>query len=204
MSRERLRMVGAVVLAAGALLLAAPVTAQSGSPSASPPSMDPSMDPSLGPSGSASPIPGPSVALDDATRRLLGYVPEGMRAACHPSVSPMTDGPAVECVDGGATVSHTLFEDVASRDATFTMAQSAIDAVASADSCAAGPYSGPYALGPNGAGDILCLSDGTQVVFLWARDGVPVLSFAVTDTLDQAGMFEWWLSAGPNPGSETD
>ena len=200
MSRDRPRMIRAVVLAAGALLLAAPVMAQSGSPSASPSSVAPSS----GPSGSASPVPGTSVAIDEATRLLLGYVPEGMRAACHASVSPMTDGPAVECVDGGATVSHTLFEDVASRDATFTMAQSAIDAVAGAESCAAGSYSGPYALGPNGAGSIMCLSDGTQVVFLWARDGVPVLSFAVTDTLDQASMFAWWLRAGPNPGPETD
>ncbi len=43
-----------------------------------------------------------------------------------------------------------------------------------------------------------CVStDGSRVVFLWTRDDLPILTLAVSSTLDHAAMFDWWLTAGP-------
>jgi hypothetical protein len=135
-----------------------------------------------------------------AVAELLAHIPEFIAPACHSDVSPFGSGTALTCttVDPVA-VSYTLMDDMSEVQAAFAEAQASIGVEPIEASCAGGPFVGRYDVAGLGTGQILCATTGTEQVYIWYRDDLPILAFAVSDTFDFPALHAWWLGAGPNP-----
>jgi hypothetical protein len=156
------------------------------------------------PSGSAAPptpaaTPSP-MASETEVAELLAHVPEFIAPSCHSDDSPFGTGTALTCqtVDP-VVVSYTLMSSVAEVDQAFSEAQASIGVTPEALTCEEGPFVGRYDVAGLGSGQILCATTRTEQVFVWSRDDLPILGFAVSDTFDFPQLYAWWLGAGPNP-----
>ena len=149
------------------------------------------------------PTPRATIAPDASetpVAQLLARVPEFIAPACHSDESPFGLGTAVTCdtIDPVA-VSYTLMADMVEVDAAFAGAQANMGVTPIAASCEEGPFVGRYEVAGLGSGQILCTTTGTEQVFVWSRDDLPILAFAVSDTFDFPQLHAWWLGAGPTP-----
>jgi hypothetical protein len=145
--------------------------------------------------------PAPSTGADDAlTAELLGHIPELIVETCFPDDSPAGVGTAVTCSPTDPVlVSYTLLDDEDQAAALFVDALMSMAVPPDGTSCEIGPYVGTYDVEGLGSGRILCNTNGSQQMYLWTRDGLPILTFAVSDTFDFPQLHAWWLGAGPNP-----
>jgi hypothetical protein len=143
--------------------------------------------------------PSPPASLDAETA-LLEHIPELIQPTCHADTPPFGVGVAVTCdtIDP-VVVSYTLLDEMGEVDAAYAEAEANMGAVTGAASCEEGPFAGRYDVAGLGSGRILCNTTGTEQLFLWNRDDLPILAFAVSDTFDFPQLYAWWLGAGPNP-----
>jgi hypothetical protein len=139
-------------------------------------------------------------ASDTAVATLLAHLPAFIAPTCRSDDSPFGIGIALTCTTiDPVAVSYTLLDDMVELDAVFAQAQAEMGVTPIAASCEDGPFVGRYDIAGLGTGRILCTTTGTEQVYLWNRDDLPILAFAVSDTYDFPQFHAWWLGAGPNP-----
>jgi hypothetical protein len=150
--------------------------------------------------GPPSTVPGTPPASVAPEAEVLLHVPALIVETCRQDDPPFGVGTAVTCdtIDP-VVVSYTLLDSVGQANQLWVDASSTMEVPPGGTSCEDGPYSGPYEVEGIGSGRILCTSTGSEQVYLWTRDDLPILSFAVSDTFGFEQMYGWWLGAGPYP-----
>jgi hypothetical protein len=154
----------------------------------------------------ASPTPSPAVPLptgEALAALLLEHVPPELGPSCVPDAQRLWPGElaTLACTDdaSGVTVTYSGFEGPDSLQAAFEAALSTIDLGEVADSCDQGPWLGAYEVEGEAVGGLACWAEQGGQAIMWSDGRLAILGVAVSSTLDPAGLYLWWLGAGPVP-----
>lgn len=134
---------------------------------------------------------------------LLEHVPPEFGQSCVPDAQRLWPGElaTLACTDdaSGVTVTYSGFADSDSLQAAFESALATIDLGEVADSCDQGPWLGAYQVEGEEVGGVACWAEQGGQAIMWSDGRLAILAVAVSSTLDPAGLYLWWLGAGPIP-----
>lgn len=134
---------------------------------------------------------------------LLDHVPPAIGPTCVPDTQRLWPGElaTLACTDqaSGVTVTYSGFDGSAAAEAAFDASLEAIDLGPEAGSCDQGAYVGTYDVEDEGVGRVACWAEQGGQAIMWSDDRLAILAVAVSPTLDAAGLYLWWLDAGPVP-----
>lgn len=158
------------------------------------------------PPASPTPAAPPSVPLptgEALAALLLEHVPPGIGPGCVPDQQRLWSGElaTLVCADdvGGVTVTYSGFESADALEAAFDASLETIDLSDTAASCDLGPYLGVYTVEDEQVGRVACWAEQGGQAIMWSDERLAILSVAASPTLDAAGLYLWWLGAGPVP-----
>ena len=60
-----------------------------------------------------------------------------------------------------------------------------------------GTFFGPYTVEGEEVGRVACWAEQGGQAIMWSDDRLAILSVAASPALDAAGLYLWWLDAGP-------
>lgn len=156
------------------------------------------------PPASPSPTPAPSEPLptgEALAALLLEHVPPDIGPGCVPDEQRLWDGElaTLVCADEatGVTVTYSGFASVDALEAAFDASLEGIDLSDVAPSCDLGPYLGDYQVEDEQVGRVACWPEQGGQAIMWSDDRLAILAVAASPTLDPAGLYLWWLEAGP-------
>ena len=92
---------------------------------------------------------------------------------------------------------YTQYDSPDNMTAAFQDATADLDLGDGSGSCETNPYIGIYTVDGAEAGTVACWLDESITNILWTDDVTNILSFGSSDTLNLAGLYAWWLGAGP-------
>lgn len=158
------------------------------------------------PDARPSPTPAPTAPLptgEALAALLLEHVPPHIAPACVPDGQRLWPGElaTLACTDevSGVTVTYSGFEGGDALQAAFEAALATIDMGGLADSCDQGPWLGGYQVEGEEVGGVACWEEQGGQAIMWSDGRLAILAVAVSPTLDPAGLYLWWLEAGPVP-----
>jgi Peptidase family C25 len=148
-----------------------------------------------------------------AEQTLLSHVPTEISGTCT-SVEPGQNAwvAQVACKPGGdvAEADYLLFSDNDTMDSTFQGHVSQFPEATGTD-CSTGPGYGTYTIDSEEAGQLLCATDSSGVVFFeWTDERFGIVTVATSASGSYQSLFDWWAndagpvesSGGPLPSSE--
>jgi hypothetical protein len=134
---------------------------------------------------------------------LLEHVPEAIAPGCVPDPQRLWPGElaTIVCTDdaGGVTVTYSGFQSADAVEAAIDASLEGIDVSALAPSCDQGTFVGPYEVEGEEVGRVVCWTEQGGQAIMWSDDRLAILAVAASPTLDPAGLYLWWLGAGPIP-----
>jgi hypothetical protein len=149
---------------------------------------------------SSSPVSRPDLS-PAASGSVLSHVPVTYRDACQPAESDPTNGllDTVSCSPAGEaeTAVYFLYDSVETLEAAFEGLLAARGAITDGTDCSIGPALVDYTIGGQTAGKLACFVQDDVAAALWTDRRLRVLAFGVKSEQDFAGLYEWWLEAGP-------
>ncbi len=150
----------------------------------------------------ASPVPVASATPEAVVAGdVLSHVPVAFRDACQPSNSDPANGllDSVVCVPAGEAGSavYFLYDSPEVLDAAFEGLLAARGAVTDGTDCSVGPALLDYDIGGQTAGRLACFLQDDRAAVLWTHRGLRVMAFGIKSGGDFAGLFDWWMEAGP-------
>lgn len=158
------------------------------------------------PIASPTPVPAPTAALptgEALAALLLDHVPPAFGSSCVPDTQRLWPGElaTLACTDqaSGVTVTYSGFDTTGSLEAAFDASLATIDLGQVADSCDLGTWIGPYRVEDEQVGRVACWAEQGGQAVMWSDDRLAILAVAVSPSLDPAGLYLWWLDAGPVP-----
>ena len=101
--------------------------------------------------------------------------------------------------DADVQVTYSGFDTADHMGAAYQSSLDTIDLSDVAASCDLGTWTGSYQLEGETVGQLTCWSEPNGRAIMWSDDRLSMLSVAVSRTLDPAGLYLWWLGAGPEP-----
>lgn len=132
---------------------------------------------------------------------LLEHVPPAIAQGCVPDPQRLWPGElaTLVCTDDttGVTVTYSGFESADAVEAAIDAELEGIDESALALSCDLGTYVGPYEVEGEEVGRLVCWAEQGGQAIMWSDDRLAILAVAASPTLDAAGLYLWWLDAGP-------
>jgi hypothetical protein len=132
---------------------------------------------------------------------LLEHVPPAIAEGCIPDEQRLWPGElmTLACTDpsGGVTVTYSGFESAEAVEAAIDASLADIDVSVVAPACDLGTYVGPYQVEGEEVGRVVCWPEQGGQAIMWSDDRLAMLAVAVSPTLDAAGLYLWWLEAGP-------
>lgn len=137
---------------------------------------------------------------DPAANALLAHVPEALRGLCQRSTrSDMSADVAVDCATAaGPVATYLQYRDPTAMTADYD-ALVAAHPDAAGSSCEGQPSEGPYTVGGQAAGRLLCFLEDGAANFYWTDDRVSIMGHARAADASFADLYAWWLTAGPLP-----
>lgn len=158
------------------------------------------------PPATASPAPVTTAPLptgEALAALLLEHVPPAIAQGCVPDQQRLWHGElaTLVCTDeaGGVTVTYSGFDGVDAVEAAIDTSLEGIDVSAAAPACDLGTFTGPYEVEGEEVGRVVCWPEQGGQAIMWSDDRLAILAVAVSPTLDAAGLYLWWLEAGPIP-----
>lgn len=158
------------------------------------------------PPASVAPTPPPTAPLptgEALAALLLEHVPPAIGPSCVPDEQRLWAGElaTLVCSDdaGGVTVTYSGFEGAEALADAFDTSLEAIDLSETAASCDLGPYLGDYQVEGEQVGRVVCWAEQGGQAIMWSDGRLAILAVAASPTLDAAGLYLWWLEAGPVP-----
>ena len=158
------------------------------------------------PAATTSPKPTRSVPMptgEALAALLLEHVPPAIVAGCVPDAQRLWPGElaTVVCTDDeeGVTVTYSGFQGADAVEAAIDSSLEGVDASALAPSCDLGTFVGPYEVEGEEVGRVVCWAEEGGQAIMWSDDRLAILAVAASPTLDAAGLYLWWLGAGPIP-----
>ena len=153
------------------------------------------------------PTPVPSLAVPlpsgDLSGLLLAHIPTAFQSTCVSDSQRLWEGELVTLVckptDSDVTVTYSGFDTHDHMGAAYQSSLDGIDLSSLADGCDTGTWTGANVEDGQTIGQTTCWSEQNGRAIMWSDDGLSVLSVAVSPTLDAAGLYQWWLGAGPTP-----
>ena len=146
--------------------------------------------------------PGAPLPSGDLTALLLAHIPAGIAPTCTPDTQRLWDGELVTLVctptDADVKVTYSGFDTADHMGAAYQSSLDTIDLSALADGCDAGTWTGPYQLDGQDVGQVTCWSEPNGHAIMWSDDRLSIMSVAVSPSLDAAGLYLWWIDAGPD------
>ncbi|MEZ4597494.1 MAG: hypothetical protein R3C32_12145 [Chloroflexota bacterium] len=134
---------------------------------------------------------------------LLEHVPPDIGGSCVPDAQRLWPGELATLVcspaGSGVTVTYSGFGSADTLEAAFDASLETIDLGEVADSCDQGPYLGGYEVEDEEVGRVACWAEQGGQAIMWSDDRLAILGVAASPTLDAAGLYLWWLGAGPVP-----
>jgi len=146
------------------------------------------------------PTPGPGESGLPADTQLLLHVPSDIASTCQSDPRRFYDGESASLLcypvsDMYAT--YTQYDSIDHMTAAFEDATSNLDLGDGSGSCETNPYIGIYTVDGTEAGSVACWQVEAITNILWTDRTTDIMSFGSSDTLDLAGLYAWWLGAGP-------
>jgi hypothetical protein len=92
---------------------------------------------------------------------------------------------------------YFLYDSVETLEAAFEGLLAARGAITDGTDCSIGPALVDYTIGGQTAGKLACFVQDDVAAALWTDRRLRVLAFGVKSEQDFAGLYEWWLEAGP-------
>jgi hypothetical protein len=158
------------------------------------------------PAASPTSVPPPSAPLptgEALAALLLEHVPPAIGPSCVPDPQRLWEGElaTLVCTDAGSdvTVTYSGFGSAAAAEAAFDASIAAIDLSDLADSCDTGTWAGSYEVEDEEVGRAACWAEQGGQAVMWSDDRLAIVAVAVSPSLDPAGLYLWWLDAGPVP-----
>jgi hypothetical protein len=155
------------------------------------------------PTSPPSESPGAPLPSGDLVALLLPHIPDAIASTCTTDDQRLWEGELVTLVcsptDADVLVTYSGFDTAAHMGTAYQSALDTIDLANLAASCDQGTYTGSYQVDGEPAGQITCWSETNGRAIMWSDDRLSMLSVAVSASLDPAGLYLWWLTAGPNP-----
>lgn len=155
------------------------------------------------PAATPTPAPTATTALPtgDLSGLLLAHVPEPLAAGCVRDDQRLWEGEVATLVctdvDQGVTVTYSGFVDIETLRAAYEDSLASIGITQVAASCDLGTYVGPYLVEGEEVGQVTCWSEPGGRAIMWSDERLAILSVAASPALDPAGLYLWWLVAGP-------
>jgi hypothetical protein len=150
------------------------------------------------------PTPGASAPLptgEALAALLLEHVPPAIAPGCVPDTQRVWVGElaTLVCTDEASdvTVTYSGFDGAEAVEAAIDASLEGIDLSAVAASCDLGTFVGPYDVEDEEVGRVVCWAEQGGQAIMWSDDRLAILAVAVSPTLDAAGLYLWWLEAGP-------
>jgi hypothetical protein len=132
---------------------------------------------------------------------LLEHIPPAIAQGCVPDEQRLWEGElaTLVCTDeeGGVTVTYSGFESADTVEAAVDASLADMDLSSLAASCDLGTFVGPYDVEDEEVGRVVCWAEQGGQAIMWSDDRLAMLAVAVSPTLDPAGLYLWWLDAGP-------
>ncbi len=155
----------------------------------------------------ASPGPSPSappaLPSGDLSGLLLAHVPATIAAGCVADAQRLWEGEiaTLVCIDAvnDVRVTYSGFRDVTALRSAYAESLAGIDLTQVAASCDQGPFMGVYQVEGEDVGQVTCWPEQGGRAIMWSDERLAILSVAVSGPLDPAGLYLWWLEAGPDP-----
>jgi len=144
--------------------------------------------------------PSPSPTDDPAVEALLLHVPESLRDLCR-TVTRAELGAtlAVDCATPEVPVTTYLqYADPATMTRDYD-ALVAAHGEATGSSCRTEPGEGPYTVDGIEVGRLLCILQDDVATIYWTDERVSIMGQAQAANASFAGLYAWWLEAGPLP-----
>lgn len=149
----------------------------------------------------STPAPTQPLPTGDLSSLLLAHIPDPIAAGCDADDQRLWQGEVATLVctdvDQGVTVTYSGFVDVPSLQAAYEDSLASLDISEVAAACDLGTYTAPYRVDGDDVGQITCWSEQGGRAIMWSDERLAILSVAVTRSLDSAGLYLWWLAAGP-------
>jgi len=137
----------------------------------------------------------------DLVELLLGHIPDAIAPTCDADEQRLWEGEVATVVclpsDADVTVTYSGFDTADHMGAAYQMSLDTIDVSDIAGSCDLGTWTGSYQLEGETVGQLTCWSEPNGRAIMWSDDRLSMLSVAVSPSLDPAGLYLWWLAAGP-------
>jgi hypothetical protein len=155
------------------------------------------------PAPTATPAGSPLTPLPsgDLVELLLSHVPEVIAPTCVADDQRLWEGELVTLVcapiDVDVQVTYSGFDTLEHMGAGYQSSLDTIDLSDLAASCDLGTWTGSYQVEGDTVGQLTCWSEPNGRAIMWSDDRLSILSVAVSRTLDAAGLYLWWLGAGP-------
>jgi serine/threonine protein kinase len=129
---------------------------------------------------------------------LLSYVPDAIRSSCSPSSTKLGQPTgAVACASGGQQVLYELYRTRDQMDAAFDQNVAVLTAP-SGDCATQHKAFGPYSVGGERAGRVLCYEIAGRSQIEWTDERLFVYAIAFRPDLGDLNLFDWWADqAGP-------
>jgi len=132
---------------------------------------------------------------------LLEHVPADIGPSCVPDSQRLWQGELATLVcseeGSGVTVTYSGFDGADTLAAAFDASLQDIDLSVTAESCDLGPYLGAYEVDDEQVGQVACWAEQGGQAIMWSDERLAILAVAASPTLDAAGLYLWWLGAGP-------
>jgi hypothetical protein len=147
-----------------------------------------------------------------ASQQLLARVPASFASSCKPVSVPAADASQgvdaeVACqpdaLGSGGSIAYAHYR---TQGAMQDMYDGLTQGVPPGD-CTSGTGQGSYSLQSSSqpVGDLACLTDKGQRVFVWTDNSLAILSIAASNSMTFEDMYQWWLGDGgpehTSPGS---
>lgn len=144
--------------------------------------------------------PSPSSTGDPAVEALLLHVPESVRDLCRTVTrADLAATVAVDCAMPEMRVTTYLqYADPATMTRVYD-ARVAAHAEATGSSCQMEPGEGPYTVDGIEVGRLLCVLQDDVATIYWTDERVSIMGRAQAANRSFAGLYAWWLEAGPLP-----